>query len=131
MGASQGIGGPTISKSNQPKPFLFENMQKMTQIMSNIQPASSSEASRPPAFFYGTKTFKVISFIQSCQLIFQNDAEDFSEEKKKIIYATQFLTCRDEKWIETYISNLTNPHPAYLLNNLALLKSQIVSLFGA
>ncbi|MBW0592429.1 hypothetical protein O181_132144 [Austropuccinia psidii MF-1] len=50
-------------------------MQQMTQIMANLQAASSSEASRPPAFktlpmkapecFDGTQPFKVRSFIQS------------------------------------------------------------------
>ncbi|MBW0527322.1 hypothetical protein O181_067037 [Austropuccinia psidii MF-1] len=55
-------------------------MQQMTQIMANLQAASSSESSRPPAFKTpsmkapecsdGTQPFKVRSFIQSCQLIF-------------------------------------------------------------
>ncbi|MBW0534502.1 hypothetical protein O181_074217 [Austropuccinia psidii MF-1] len=50
-------------------------MQQMTQIMANLQEASSSESSRPPAFktpsmkapecFDGTRPFKVRSFIQS------------------------------------------------------------------
>ncbi|MBW0500213.1 hypothetical protein O181_039928 [Austropuccinia psidii MF-1] len=38
VGASQGIGGPTLAQSNQPvshqsEPFLLAIMQKMTQIM--------------------------------------------------------------------------------------------------
>ncbi|MBW0499949.1 hypothetical protein O181_039664 [Austropuccinia psidii MF-1] len=49
VGASQGIGGPTLAKSNKPvshqsKPSLLAIMQKMTQIMANLQAASSSEA---------------------------------------------------------------------------------------
>ncbi|MBW0491269.1 hypothetical protein O181_030984, partial [Austropuccinia psidii MF-1] len=50
-------------------------MRQMTQIMANLQAASSSESSRPPAFktpsmkapkcFDGTQPFKVRSFIQS------------------------------------------------------------------
>ncbi|MBW0484144.1 hypothetical protein O181_023859 [Austropuccinia psidii MF-1] len=55
VGAAQGTGGKTLSQSNQPvshqsEPSLLAIMQKMTQIMANIQAASSSEASRPPAF---------------------------------------------------------------------------------
>ncbi|MBW0591790.1 hypothetical protein O181_131505, partial [Austropuccinia psidii MF-1] len=62
------------------EPSLLAIMQKMTQIMPNLQASSSSEESRPPSFttpsmkapecFYGTHPFKVRSSIQSCQLIF-------------------------------------------------------------
>ncbi|MBW0468090.1 hypothetical protein O181_007805 [Austropuccinia psidii MF-1] len=55
-------------------------MQQMTQIMHNLQAASSSDSSRPPAFktpsmkapefFDGTKPFKFRRFIHFCQLIF-------------------------------------------------------------
>ncbi|MBW0560053.1 hypothetical protein O181_099768 [Austropuccinia psidii MF-1] len=53
--ASQGTGGPTLAQSNQPvshqsEPSLLAIIQQMTQIMANLQAASSSEASRPPAF---------------------------------------------------------------------------------
>ncbi|MBW0516429.1 hypothetical protein O181_056144, partial [Austropuccinia psidii MF-1] len=81
VGASQGIGGPTLAQSDQPvshksEPSLLTIMQKMTQIMANHQAASYSESSRPPAFknpymkapecFDGTWPFKVRSFIKSC-----------------------------------------------------------------
>ncbi|MBW0570980.1 hypothetical protein O181_110695 [Austropuccinia psidii MF-1] len=89
--------------------------------MANLQAASSSEASRPPTFktasmkapecFDGTKTFKVRSFIQSCQLIFHNDPANFSQDRKKVLYATSFLIGRDEKWIDPYLSNITNQDP--------------------
>ncbi|MBW0462761.1 hypothetical protein O181_002476 [Austropuccinia psidii MF-1] len=51
VGASQGTGGPTLAQSNQPvshqsEPSLLAIMQQMTQIMANLQAASSSEASR-------------------------------------------------------------------------------------
>ncbi|MBW0581143.1 hypothetical protein O181_120858 [Austropuccinia psidii MF-1] len=76
VGASQGTEGPTLAQSNQPVPHQSEPsvlaiIQKMTQIMANLQAASSSEASRPPASkttsmkapecFDGTQTFKVRS----------------------------------------------------------------------
>ncbi|MBW0518128.1 hypothetical protein O181_057843 [Austropuccinia psidii MF-1] len=101
-------------------------MQKMTQIMANFQAASSSESSKQPAFntpsikalecFDGTQPFKAQSFIQSCQLIFHNDKENFSKDRKKVLYATSFLIGRDEKLIEHYLSNFTNQDPSYLLN---------------
>ncbi|MBW0564224.1 hypothetical protein O181_103939 [Austropuccinia psidii MF-1] len=105
VGASQSTGGPTLSQSDQPvshqsEPSLLAIMQQMTQIMANLQSASSSGSSRPPAFktpsmkapecFDGTQPFKVRSFLQSCQLIFHNDPENFSQDRKKVLYATSF-----------------------------------------
>ncbi|MBW0485418.1 hypothetical protein O181_025133 [Austropuccinia psidii MF-1] len=102
-------------------------MQQMTQIMTNLQEASSFESSRPPAFktqsmkapefFDGPQPFKVRSFIQSCQLIFHNDLKRFSQDRKKVLYSTSFCTGRDEKWIEPYLSILTNQDPNYLINS--------------
>ncbi|MBW0561619.1 hypothetical protein O181_101334 [Austropuccinia psidii MF-1] len=101
-------------------------MQKMTQIMANHQEVSVSDSSRPPAFktpsmkapecFEGTQPFKVRSFIRSFQLIFHNYLENFSEDRKKALYATSFLIGRASKWIEPYLSNLTNQDPNFLLN---------------
>ncbi|MBW0476231.1 hypothetical protein O181_015946 [Austropuccinia psidii MF-1] len=103
--------------------------------MANLQ-----EAPRPPAFnissmkesdcFDGTLAFKVRSFIQSFQLIFHNEKEIFSEEKRKVLYATSFLTGRAEKWIEPYLSNLTNQDPIYPLNDWELFETQLFTLFG-
>ncbi|MBW0563680.1 hypothetical protein O181_103395 [Austropuccinia psidii MF-1] len=145
VGASQGTEGPTLGQSNQPVSHQSESsllaiMQQMNQIMSNLQAASSSEASRPPAFktpsvkapecFDGTQPFKVRSFIQSCQLIFHNDPANLSQDRKKVLYATSFLIGRDAKWIEPYLSNLTNQDSNYLLNSWPLFESQLFTLFG-
>ncbi|MBW0585015.1 hypothetical protein O181_124730 [Austropuccinia psidii MF-1] len=98
VGAPQGTGRPTLAQSDQPvshqsEQSLLAIMQQMTQIMANHQAASSSESARPPAFktpsmkapecFDGTQAFKVRSFIESCQLIFHNDPENFSQDRKK------------------------------------------------
>ncbi|MBW0568054.1 hypothetical protein O181_107769 [Austropuccinia psidii MF-1] len=102
-------------------------MQKMTQIMANLQAVSSSEESRPPAFktpsmkapecFDGTQPFKVRGLIQSCQLIFQNYLANVSQDRKKVLYATSFLIGRVAKCIKPYLSNLTNNYSNYLLNS--------------
>ncbi|MBW0462845.1 hypothetical protein O181_002560 [Austropuccinia psidii MF-1] len=102
-------------------------MQQMTQIMANLQVASSSEESRPPAFktpsmkaqecFYGTRPFKVRSFIQPSQFIFHNYLENFSQDREKALYATSFFNGRTSKWIEPYLSSLTTQDPNYLLNS--------------
>ncbi|MBW0508038.1 hypothetical protein O181_047753 [Austropuccinia psidii MF-1] len=140
-----GTGGPTLAQSNQPvshqsEPSLLAIMQQMTQIMANLQAASSSEASRPPAFktpsmkapecFDGTQPFKVRSFIQSCQLIFHNDLANISQDRKNVLYATSFLIGRAAKWIEPYLSNRTNQYPNYLLISWKLFESQLFTLFG-
>ncbi|MBW0514361.1 hypothetical protein O181_054076 [Austropuccinia psidii MF-1] len=132
LGASEGTRGPTLAQSYQPVshqngPSLLAIMQQMTQIMANLQAAASSEVSRPPAFktpsmkapecFDVTQPFKVRGFFQSCLLIFHNDLEHFSQERKKVLYATSFLVRRAEKWIETYLSHLTNQDSSYLLNS--------------
>ncbi|MBW0535324.1 hypothetical protein O181_075039 [Austropuccinia psidii MF-1] len=107
--------------------------------MANVQADLSSEASRPPTFnnpsmkapdcFDGTQSFKVRIFIQSCHLIFHNDKENFFEDRKKVLYSTSFLIGRAEKWIEPYLSNLTNKEPNYLLNDWALFESQLFKIF--
>ncbi|MBW0506691.1 hypothetical protein O181_046406 [Austropuccinia psidii MF-1] len=137
VGASQGIGGPTLAQS---EPSLLAIMQQMTHIMENLQADSSSESSRLPEFktpsmkepecFDGTQLFKVRSFIQSCQLIFPNYPENFSQDRKKFLYATSFLIGRAGKWIEAYLSNITNQYPSYLLNYWQLFESPLFTLFG-
>ncbi|MBW0480343.1 hypothetical protein O181_020058 [Austropuccinia psidii MF-1] len=135
VGEFQGTGGPTLAQSDQSvshqsEPSLLAIMHQMTQIMANLQAASSSESSKPPALktpsvkapecFDGTQPFKVRSFIQPCQFIFHNDIANFSQDRKKVLYATSFLIVRATKWIEPYLSNLTNQDPNYLLNSLNL-----------
>ncbi|MBW0546890.1 hypothetical protein O181_086605 [Austropuccinia psidii MF-1] len=105
-------------------------MQQMTQIMANLQAASSSDSSRPPDFktpsmkapecFDGTQPIKVRSFIWSCQFIFHNDPANFSQERKKVLYAISFLIGRAAKWIQPYLFNLTYQDPNYLLNSFNL-----------
>ncbi|MBW0591939.1 hypothetical protein O181_131654 [Austropuccinia psidii MF-1] len=84
---------------------------------------------KAPECFDRTQPFKVRSFIQSCQLIFHNDPENFSQDRKKVLYATSFLIGRAAKWIEPYLSNLTNQDPNYLLNSWKLFESQLFTLF--
>ncbi|MBW0494579.1 hypothetical protein O181_034294 [Austropuccinia psidii MF-1] len=55
VGESEGTRGPTLAQYDQPvshqtEPSLLAIMQKMTQIMANLQAAASSEVSRPPTF---------------------------------------------------------------------------------
>ncbi|MBW0481206.1 hypothetical protein O181_020921 [Austropuccinia psidii MF-1] len=115
-------------------------MQQMTQIIANPQAYPSSKTSRQSAFktpstkapdcFDGTQPFKFRSFIQSCQLIFHNNKANFSEDRRKVLYATSFIIGRDAKWIQPYLSNLTNQEPEFVINNWALFESQLFTLFG-
>ncbi|MBW0539121.1 hypothetical protein O181_078836 [Austropuccinia psidii MF-1] len=145
VGESQGTGGPTLAQSNHPvshqsEPSLFAIMQQMTQIMANLQEALSSEASRPatfktksmkaPELFDVNQPFKVRSFIQSCKFNFHSDTANFSQDRKKVLYATSFLSDRAEKWIEPYFFNLTNQDSNYLLNSWNLIEYQLFTLFG-
>ncbi|MBW0506573.1 hypothetical protein O181_046288 [Austropuccinia psidii MF-1] len=127
VGASEGTEWPLLAQCNQhvshqSEPSLLDIIQQMTQTMAHIQAASSSEASRRPTFkntpikepncFDGTQKFKLRSFIKSLHLIFHNDKEGFSQYRKKVYYSTSFLIGRAEKWIEPYLSNLSNEDPA-------------------
>ncbi|MBW0576219.1 hypothetical protein O181_115934 [Austropuccinia psidii MF-1] len=85
---------------------------------------------KAPQCFDGTQPFKVRSFLPSCQLIFHKDTENFSQDRKKVLYATSFLIGRAAKCIEPYLSNLTNQDSNYLLHSWRLFESQLFTLFG-
>ncbi|MBW0474472.1 hypothetical protein O181_014187 [Austropuccinia psidii MF-1] len=126
VGAPQGTGGPTLAHYNQSEQSLLAIMQLVTQSMANLKVALSSEASRPPAFktpsmkapecFDGTQPFKVRSPIHFCQLIFHNYPKYFLQDRNKVLYTALFLICRAAKFIEPYLSNLTNQDPNYCLH---------------
>ncbi|MBW0522290.1 hypothetical protein O181_062005 [Austropuccinia psidii MF-1] len=78
----------------------------------------------------GTKAYKLQGFIQYCQLIFHNDPENSFSDRKKVFYSTSFLAGRAGKWIEPYLSNISNEDPSYLLNNWQLFETQLFTLFG-
>ncbi|MBW0475437.1 hypothetical protein O181_015152 [Austropuccinia psidii MF-1] len=127
VGASQGIGVPTLAQSNEPvshqsEPSLLDIMQQITQIMANLQADSSSESSRPPAF--KTPSMKAPECFDGTQ------PANLYQDRKKVLYATSFLIGRAEKWIEPYISNITNQDPSYLLNSWQLFESQLFTIFG-
>ncbi|MBW0569212.1 hypothetical protein O181_108927 [Austropuccinia psidii MF-1] len=46
------------------------------------------------------------------------------------MYSTSFLTGRDGKCIEPYLSNISNEDPSYLFNNWKLFETQLFTLFG-
>ncbi|MBW0469456.1 hypothetical protein O181_009171 [Austropuccinia psidii MF-1] len=105
VGASQGTGGPTLAQSNQPvchqsEPSILAIMHQMTQIKANLQAASSSEASRPPAFktppmktpecFDRTQPFKVRSFFWSYE-VRNAEAELDSLRMKEIGHVSLYI----------------------------------------
>ncbi|MBW0490395.1 hypothetical protein O181_030110 [Austropuccinia psidii MF-1] len=109
----------------------------MGQLTKEVAPRDSSRAQafktpsmKAPDSFEGTKAYKFRGFVQSCKLIFHNDQENFFSDRKKVLYLTSFLTGRAEKWIEPYLSNLSNEDPSYLLNNWKLFETQLFTLFG-
>ncbi|MBW0582468.1 hypothetical protein O181_122183 [Austropuccinia psidii MF-1] len=116
---------------SQYDPSPLKIMEQMATIMGKLcQAASPSDNSKAPDFktpsmkapdpFYGTKPHKLRGFIQSCQLIFDNYPANFFSDRKKVLYSTAFLTGRAGKWVEPYLSNISNEDPSYLLNNWQL-----------
>ncbi|MBW0571464.1 hypothetical protein O181_111179 [Austropuccinia psidii MF-1] len=59
----------------------------------------------------------------------KNDPENFSQDRKKALYTTSLLIGRAAKWIEPYLSNLTNKDSNHLLNSWKLFESQLYNLF--
>ncbi|MBW0485945.1 hypothetical protein O181_025660 [Austropuccinia psidii MF-1] len=85
---------------------------------------------KAPECFDGTQPFKVRNFIQFFQLIFHNDPANISQDRNKFLYATLLIIGRDAKWIEPYLSNLTNQDLNYLLNSWNLFESKLFTFFG-
>ncbi|MBW0487467.1 hypothetical protein O181_027182 [Austropuccinia psidii MF-1] len=134
-----------LAHSNQPlvsqaEPNFLKMMEQMTQFTGQLpQAVSPRNNSKAPAFktpsmkapdsFDGTQAHKLIGFIQSCQLIFHSDPANFFSDRNKVLYSTSFLTGRAGKWIEPYLSNISNEDPSYLLNNWKLFETQLFTLF--
>ncbi|MBW0583208.1 hypothetical protein O181_122923 [Austropuccinia psidii MF-1] len=145
-GAPEASEAPNLALSNQPlvsqaEPNFIKMMEQITQFMGQLtQAVAPRDISKAPAFktasmkapdsFDGTKAYKLRGFIQSCQLIFHDDAANFFSDRKKVLYSTSFFTGRAGKWIEHYLSNIINEDPSYLLNNWHLFETQLFTLFG-
>ncbi|MBW0557631.1 hypothetical protein O181_097346 [Austropuccinia psidii MF-1] len=101
-GASEVSEAPNLAHSNQPlvsqtEPNFLKMMKQITQLMGQLtQAVAPRDTSKAPTFktpsmkapdsFDGTKAFKLRGFIQSCQLIFHNDPENFLSDRKKFLY---------------------------------------------
>ncbi|MBW0587758.1 hypothetical protein O181_127473 [Austropuccinia psidii MF-1] len=138
--------GSNLALSNQPlvsqtEPSLLRIMEKITQFMGQLtqavtprdnykSPVFKTPSMKAPDSFYGTEGHKLRGFIQSCQLIFHNDPENFFSDRKKVFYSISFLTGRAGKWIEPFLANISTEDPSYLLNNWQLFETQLITLFG-
>ncbi|MBW0571895.1 hypothetical protein O181_111610 [Austropuccinia psidii MF-1] len=109
-------------------------MGKLTQSVTprdhSKAPAFKTTSIKAPDSFDGTQAHKLRGFTQSCQLIFHNDPANYFSDRKKALYSTSFLTGRAGKWIEPYLSNISNEDPSYLLSNFQLFETQLFTLFG-
>ncbi|MBW0490580.1 hypothetical protein O181_030295, partial [Austropuccinia psidii MF-1] len=70
----------------------------------------------------------VISPSRYCLIL--NPHKRSSHNRKKALYLTSLLTGRAGKWIEPYLSNISNEDPSYLLKNWRLFETQLSTLFG-
>ncbi|MBW0522771.1 hypothetical protein O181_062486 [Austropuccinia psidii MF-1] len=145
-GSIEASESANLAHSNQSlvshaEPNFLKMMEQMTQFMGQLaQAVAPRDNSKAPAFktpsmkapdsFDGTQAHKLRGFIQSCQLIFHNDPANFFSERKKVLYSTSFLTGRAGKWIEPYLSNISNENPSYLLNDWNEVEIQLFTLFG-
>ncbi|MBW0506471.1 hypothetical protein O181_046186 [Austropuccinia psidii MF-1] len=144
-GVPEASDAANLANSSQPllsqaEPNFFKMMEQMSKLMEQLtQAVSPRENSNAPEFktpsirepnsFYGTQGHKLRGFIQSCQLVFHNDPVKFFSDRNKVLYSTSFLTGRAGKWIEPYLSNISNEDPSYLLNSWNLFETQLFTLF--
>ncbi|MBW0518906.1 hypothetical protein O181_058621 [Austropuccinia psidii MF-1] len=145
-GAPEASEAANVAHSNQPlvsqaEQNFLKMMEQMAQFMGQLtQAVAPRDNSKVPVFktpsmkapdsFDGTQAHKLRGFMQSCKLIFHNDPANFFSDRKKVLYSTSFLTGRDGKWIEPYLSNISNEDISYLLNNWQLFETQLFTLFG-
>ncbi|MBW0569580.1 hypothetical protein O181_109295 [Austropuccinia psidii MF-1] len=145
-GAPEASEAPNVALFNQPlvsqaEPNFLKMMEQMNQFMGQpTQAVAPRDTSKAPAFktpsmkapdsVDGTKAYKLRGFIQYCQFIFHNDPKNFFSDRKKVLYSIFLLTGRPGKWIEPYLSNISNEDPSYLLNNWKLFETQFFTLFG-
>ncbi|MBW0532736.1 hypothetical protein O181_072451 [Austropuccinia psidii MF-1] len=126
---------------SQAEPNFLKMIEKMTQLMGQLTqavaprknskaPAFKTPSMKVPYYFDGTQAHKLRGSIQCCRLIFHNYPENFFSDRKKVLYSTSFLTGRAGKWIDPYLSNISNEDPFYLLNNWKLFETQFFTLFG-
>ncbi|MBW0519809.1 hypothetical protein O181_059524 [Austropuccinia psidii MF-1] len=112
-----------LASTLEAEPNFLRMMEHMTQFIGKItQEVAPRDTSKAPEFktpsmkaphsFDGTKAYKMGEFIQYCKLIFHNDPENLFSERKKVLYSTSFLTGRTGKWIEPYLSNISNKDPS-------------------
>ncbi|MBW0561767.1 hypothetical protein O181_101482 [Austropuccinia psidii MF-1] len=118
-GVPEASEAANLSHSNQllvsqAEPNFLKMMEQMTQFMGKLtQAVAPRDNSKAPEFktpsmkasyfFDGTQAHILRGLIQSCQLLFHNDPENFFSERKKVLYSASFLTGRAGKWIEPYL----------------------------
>ncbi|MBW0526922.1 hypothetical protein O181_066637 [Austropuccinia psidii MF-1] len=104
---------PLVSQSD---PCLLKIMGQSSQAAAprdnSKAPAFKTPSMKAPDPFDGTQVHKLRGFLQSCQLIFHNDPENFFSDRKIVLYSTSFLTARAGKRIEPYLSNISNEDPS-------------------
>ncbi|MBW0481316.1 hypothetical protein O181_021031 [Austropuccinia psidii MF-1] len=145
VGAPEASEAANLAHSNQPffsqdEPDFLKLMEQMTQFIGKLTqavaprdntkaPAFNTPSMKEPDSFDGTPAHKLRGFIQSCQFLFHNYRANFFSDQKKFIYSTSFLTGRAGKWIEPYLSNISNEDPSYPLNNWQIFETQLFTLF--
>ncbi|MBW0495364.1 hypothetical protein O181_035079 [Austropuccinia psidii MF-1] len=87
--------GSNIAPTNPPLVSQYDSsllkiMEQMATIMGHLSqaeaPAFKTPSMKAPDSFDGTQAHKLRGFIQSCQLIFHNDPENFFSDRKKVLH---------------------------------------------
>ncbi|MBW0502261.1 hypothetical protein O181_041976 [Austropuccinia psidii MF-1] len=81
----------------QMAPIMGQLSQEEARRDNSKSPEFKTPSMKEPDTFDGTQADKLRGFIQSCQLTFHNDPENFFSDSKKVVYSTSFLTGRSGK----------------------------------
>ncbi|MBW0506198.1 hypothetical protein O181_045913 [Austropuccinia psidii MF-1] len=110
--------------------LLGELTQALTPRYNSKSSAFKTPSIKEPDSFDYTQAHKLRGLIQTCQLISHKNPVNFFSYRKKVHYSTSFLPGRAGKWLEPYLSNISNEDPSYLLNNWKLFETQLFMLLG-
>ncbi|MBW0579795.1 hypothetical protein O181_119510 [Austropuccinia psidii MF-1] len=123
-GVPEASEAENLAHSNKPlvsqaEPKFLKMMEQMTQFVGKLtQEVAPRDNSKAPAL--NTLSMKAPDSFDT----------NFFPDRKKALYSTSFLTGRAGKWIEPYLSNISNEDPSYLLNNWKLFEAQLFTQFG-
>ena len=118
-------------------PSLEDAFRLLSQVVLQRTGPSTSTSAPPfqtpemkkPDSFDGRSHYQLQNYLQQCKLIFINDPQTFSEDSRKTIYASSYLSGKAFEWVQPYLASMTTD-PDFLLNSWEKFEEKLNTLFG-